>query len=390
PEQLSILASAGPSPFGAPLGTSPAQLLQVAVQAGPLAEVSRSPVHLTVALDISASMNMSGRLPAAKLALLHLLDELGPQDRLSLLLFNDRNAYEVIAARREHAASLRALLLQLEGAGGTDLAAAMQRAASLAMSEVDLPAVRRQLVVITDGRAHVSSGTLRSLSELLGDLTQQGLACSVVDVSSDEEPDEQLQKLMVAVPGKLHHARVAADCQWLLVEKLRGRTTMVAPDTTLQVTFDPQAVAAYRLIGHEPTRLAGLEPQAVSIDLRAGQVATGLFEVWLKPNSHDDVATAVVTWLDPASAEPRRSEQRISRLQFAPSFAEAALSLQAAAVAAQAGEVLKQSPFAASRNRDLQAVQELAARVNPRLAARGEFQRYLEVVQKAERVRARP
>jgi hypothetical protein len=81
-----------------------------------------------------------------------------------------------------------------------------------------------------------------------------------------------------------------------------------------------------------------------------------------------------------------QTRQRISRLQFAPSFAESALSLQAAALAAETAEVLRGSPFVPSRTRGLQDVLEAADEVNPRLSESPVFQRFLSLVERAEQV----
>jgi hypothetical protein len=74
-------------------------------------------------------------------------------------------------------------------------------------------------------------------------------------------------------------------------------------------------------------------------------------------------------------------------LQFAPTFAEAPLSLQAAAIAAQTGEVLKGSPFAEVRNRGLAEVKNLALRVHPRLRDQESYRGFVSFVEAAERLR---
>jgi hypothetical protein len=176
--------------------------------------------------------------------------------------------------------------------------------------------------------------------------------------------------------------------RWLLTDELIGHSTVLASDVALTVTFDPRAVAAYRLVGHEPSRLAGLEPAIVSLDLHAGEASGGLIELWLRPNTHDEVAVAKVQWREPSTGEPHVAEQRISRLQFAPSFAEAPLALQAAAIAAETGEVLKESPFHDSRSRGLEQVQQLAKRVHPRLAEHESYQRFVRLIDAAEQFRS--
>jgi len=118
----------------------------------------------------------------------------------------------------------------------------------------------------------------------------------------------------------------------------------------------------------------------------AGQAATALYELWLEPNGPSLVAEAEVTWVD-ADGRRRAVRQEIHRRQFKPSWREAALPLQAAAIAAEAAEVLRESPFAASRNRDLRGVLAQADEVNPRLAERESFQRFLRILRETEQVR---
>ena len=85
--------------------------------------------------------------------------------------------------------------------------------------------------------------------------------------------------------------------------------------------------------------------------MRADQAATALFELWLQPTGGDDVATAEVEWQDPQTGQMHKISQRISRVQFAKSFAESPLSLQAAAVAAEAAETLRGSILPPIRGR---------------------------------------
>jgi Ca-activated chloride channel family protein len=382
PGKVGLRTAAGPSPFG----KDGARLLQVCVQAGPLVEGQRHPTHLTVALDISASMNLGGKLDSAKRSLRHMLAHLGERDQVSLLLFNEEPRTEILTAGKDDAAALEQLLNSITGTGGTNLAAGLQRAASLAMSE-SAAGAERKLVLVTDGRAPLPHQTQQALAGMLTELNRKGLEWTVLDLSTGDEADADLDKLARLSHGKLKHAPTSSEAQWLLTDLLVGHPTIVAPDASLRIHFNPQTVAGYRLIGHEPSRQAGLDAPIITIDLRSGQTATGLLEVWLKPNSNDDVAHAELVWREPASGEPRSLQQKISRLQFASTFAESALSLQAAAIAAETGEILKGSPFAESRNRSLAEVERLTYRVAPRLADRAGYQRFVAFITAAERLR---
>jgi hypothetical protein len=76
-------------------------------------------------------------------------------------------------------------------------------------------------------------------------------------------------------------------------------------------------------------------------------------------------------------------------LQFAPSLAEAALSLQAATVAAQTAEVLRESVYTPAAQRDLGSVLDVAAEVNPHLAEQPRFRRFLGLVNQLHELRSR-
>ncbi|HPM83099.1 MAG TPA: hypothetical protein PLF81_20485, partial [Candidatus Anammoximicrobium sp.] len=97
-------------------------------------------------------------------------------------------------------------------------------------------------------------------------------------------------------------------------------------------------------------------------------------------------------WTDPASGKASQvGPQRVSRLQFATALEGAALSLQAAAVAAEAAEVLKQSfnysLLAPDRYRydpkpgRLDHVLARADRVTAALAQQPRFRRLVELLE---------
>jgi hypothetical protein len=152
----------------------------------------------------------------------------------------------------------------------------------------------------------------------------------------------------------------------------------------LRVAFNPQAVAEYRLIGHEPTGASTWSADPVaSADLTAGETATALYQVVLRENNVNDVATAELIWRDAASGKIERLTQRISRLQFATSFLDSAPSLQAAALAAETAEVLRQSYFAPRGAHSLDRVAAMAAHSNPRLREQKELKRLLRLAEMA-------
>ena len=143
-----------------------------------------------------------------------------------------------------------------------------------------------------------------------------------------------------------------------------GAPRVVARGATLTVTFNPQVVQAYRLVGHATTTLTGPVAAVTKVDLTAGAELAGLFELWLKPAGGDDVATVDLVWHDPAGGARRHMTGRVSRPQFAKSFVESAASLQAVALAAETARALRSH---AAPGRGLGRVLDLATQVQPQL-----------------------
>jgi hypothetical protein len=173
-----------------------------------------------------------------------------------------------------------------------------------------------------------------------------------------------------------------------LLELAAGRSQLVATKATMKVKFKPDAVALYRLIGHEATSMAtsvaGMNA-TIETDLRSGEAATGLFEVFLKPDGGESIATVELTWKDPKTGEDQKTEQNVTRLQLAPSFHQAPLSLQMAALAAETGEILRHSFFTPPNSHSLSQVAELGGLLNSRLRNRPSFARLMTLIEQAQR-----
>jgi hypothetical protein len=153
------------------------------------------------------------------------------------------------------------------------------------------------------------------------------------------------------------------------------------------VTFDPNAVFAYRLIGHDSSAGAGLIPAAVETNLHAGEIASCLYEVWLRPGMGGSVGKIHLQWRDAATGRAMHERRNVDTNDFEASFLSAPLSLQSAAVGAEVAEVLRGSPFAMSRGRSLAHVLNVTRRMSLQSSSHPEFRNLLRFVEQVERVR---
>ncbi len=387
---VAIRTAAGASPWNG----SGVSLLQVAAQAGELPRDGKQ-AHSILVLDASASMQWESRWDNALRGIAEFAKRLGPNDRLSLILAADKPEIGFETETPDAAGRALQKLFDRRPARTSNVAVAIQKAVELART-ANVSAARIQFVLLTDGIAPLDVAANQALHRDLLDAAGRDQPLHVIDVRQEETIDQDLNRLAAIAgdtvasrgAGTVRHADAPSAIRWSLVEILAGRPQVIAAQAAMKVTFKPDAVAIYRLIGHEATSVVGLMSTTIETDLRSEEAATGLFEVVLKPGGGDTVATVELTWRDAAGGQPQVIRQTISRFQFAPSFHESPLSLQLAVLAGETAEILRDSYFAPPNSHSLDEVARLARELNPRLQKRESFVRLLQLVERAQRTQA--
>lgn len=374
---LAIRTAAGPSPFAAPN----VRLLQIGVQSKVLASSSRPPVELTIAVDVSRRMASLGRLQIVRQALRDVVDRLRPEDRVSLVAAGSTERVLVDRVAPSNPL-LRRAIAELSVEPTATLPSVLVRASAVARkttADESRSSSRRQLVVFADAPTFVSPVQRSECRRALAAAAADGIAVSIVDVSQSASTDADLASLAEAAHAKLSRVASVPGASRALDEALFARSTVIATDVELSVRFNPRSVAAYRLVGHEAT--LGLPTAPAKISLHSGESAVVLFEVILRDDGTNDVGVAELEWTDSASPKPQLLTQPISRVQFANSLAESSISLQAAAVAAEAAEILRGARAAApSGEHSLDRTLEVARAVHPRLREQTEFRALVELI----------
>ncbi len=84
----------------------------------------------------------------------------------------------------------------------------------------------------------------------------------------------------------------------------------IAKDAKVQVDFNPEVVARYRLLGFENRAIADDEFRDDTVDageIGAGHSVTALYEIKKRhPDAEGPIATVYLRWQDPQSARCRR------------------------------------------------------------------------------------
>ena len=94
------------------------------------------------------------------------------------------------------------------------------------------------------------------------------------------------------------------EARKLFVEDLTSTLQAIALDAKVQVDFNPDVVAYYRLIGYENRDVADQDFRNDTVDageIGAGHSATALYAVMFRPNTDSRIATIQLRWEDPGT-----------------------------------------------------------------------------------------
>lgn len=320
------------------------RLLQLEVQARELPSAPRRPTHLTVAVDVTASMKAAGRLTAVKSALRALAHRLGGADRLTLTTIGGDEAVLVEEAGRAELDQLLAAVDWLDAGRSGSLSSGAAAAVAVAARR-ELPRnVERRLVLVSDAFEEFDPVGARTVERLLGTSAARGIQLYPFDLDAGEE-GTAWDELARRTGGKSFRAATAERMRSGLMEVLTGRSQLAAAGAVLSLSFHPQTVAGYRLFGYEPTPLSALAPQPIEIDLHAGQGVTVLYEVALSGDKNAEIGSAVLRWRDVADGSPREAVLPLTRTMLGAAFEKSSANLQMGTIAAAAAGRLRNSPW---------------------------------------------
>ncbi len=261
------------------------QLLRIGVKGKDISSARRPPLNLAFLVDVSGSMNSPDKLPLLIDGLRLLTAQLGPEDRVSLVTYAGSSGLVLAPTSGTEKQTILRALERLTAGGSTNGASGISLAYSTVRKNFDKTAVNR-VILATDGDFNVGVSQDHELTRLIETERKSGVFLTVLGFGRGNLNDQMMEKLADHGNGSYAYIDSLREAKRVLVEQLRGTLVPVAKDVKIQIEMNPEAVAAFRLIGYENRALADRDfsnDRKDAGEMGAGQATTALFE--LVPNT---------------------------------------------------------------------------------------------------------
>ncbi len=356
---FTIHMEGAPSRFG-----QNCQLLKIGIKGREIRAENRKPANLVFVIDISGSMAREDRLGLVRKALLLLVDELRPEDRVGIVTYGS-TGHELLqptsVAERDVIARAISLLVSH---GSTYAEEGIRLGYRMAERSFEEGRINR-IILCSDGVANVGRTGADDILKQIKRYADKGITLTSVGFGMGNYNDILLEKL--GNKGNGHYAYVdnLAEARRIFVENLTGTLQVIARDVKIQVDFNPDVVRSYRLLGYENRDVEDDKFRDDTEDggeIGSGHEVTALYEIkFHKEAEGSKVGTVYVRYHDPDGEEVTEVNRTIERTVFHDEFSRSTNGFKLAAAAAEFAEILRESYWA--KGSDLADVLTLAKEI---------------------------
>lgn len=265
-----------PSPWNADT-----QLMHVGIKGFDITPAEKPHANLVFLIDVSGSMNAPDKLPLLKNAFRMLVNRLSPEDTVAIVTYAGNAGVVLEPTKASERSKLLNAIDRLQPGGSTAGEAGIRAAYQLAREAFVKDGVNR-VMLATDGDFNVGPSDDKSLKRLIETERKSGIFLSVFGFGRGNYNDSLMQALAQNGNGTAAYIDTLAEAQKTLVEEAGSTLFPIAKDVKIQVEFNPQRVAEYRLIGYESRALKREDfnnDRVDAGDIGSGHSVTAIYEM---------------------------------------------------------------------------------------------------------------
>lgn len=266
--------------------------------------------NLVFLIDVSGSMASDDKLELLKTAFTTLTDRLTAADRVSIVTYSGKEEVVLEGCPGDRKEEILKAIRGLSASGVTNGQAGLQKAYATALSNF-IDGGNNRIIMASDGDLNVGISSAEELKAFVTEKKNAGVYLSVLGFGSGNYRDGNMEALADNGNGSYYYIDGESEAERIFSDKLLSTLFTVAEDVKLQLTFNPETVEEYRLVGYENRMLAKEDFEDDTKDageLGAGHQVTVCYQLRLKdPKAELDpaaeLAKLAVRWKTPGYLE---------------------------------------------------------------------------------------
>ena len=279
--------------------------------------------NLVFLVDVSGSMDNKEKLPLLQKTFSYLVENLDENDRVSIVTYASGERVVLEGCPGNRYEEIMNAINSLRADGSTNGQAGLERAYDIAAQNF-IEGGNNRIIMASDGDLNVGISDPEQLESFVEKKRDAGIYLSVLGFGSGNFRDDNMETLADHGNGVYYYIDGEVEAERIFASELCSTLYTVANDVKLQVTFDPDYVKKYRLIGYE-NRVMNEEDFTDDTkdagEVGAGHTLTVCYEIKLTdpagwPEDCEGQAkwlNLAVRWKNPGDSESQERNYSIGR-----------------------------------------------------------------------------
>ncbi len=264
-------------------------LLHIGLKGKSIDKSEIPPSNLVFLIDVSGSMNQENKLPLLKRAFKMLVNELRPEDRVSIVVYAGAAGKVLDSTPGDEKQKILDALDNLSAGGSTAGGEGLKLAYKIARANF-IEDGNNRIILATDGDFNVGVSSTSEMERLVEEERESGIFMSVLGFGTGNIKDDKMETIADKGNGNYSYIDNLQEARKVFISEFGGTLFTIAKDVKFQLEFNPKIVKSYRLVGYE-NRLLNDEDfnddKKDAGEMGAGHTVTALYEI-IPADSEDD------------------------------------------------------------------------------------------------------
>ncbi len=260
------------------------KLIHVGIQGEKIDTDELPSSNLVFLLDVSGSMSSSNKLPLLKKSFGLLVNNLTEKDRVAIVVYAGAAGLVLPATPGNQREKIMNALNNLNAGGSTAGGAGIKLAYKIALENF-IKEGNNRVILATDGDFNIGASSDGEMTRLIEKKRESGVFLTCLGFGMGNYKDSKMETLADQGNGNYAYIDNILEAKKVLVTEMGGTMHTIAKDVKIQVEFNPNKIASYKLIGYENRLLNDEDFNDDTKDageLGSGHTVTALYEVAMK------------------------------------------------------------------------------------------------------------